>query len=206
MSTDFTFAQVGPECSPGIRAANIEERLHVLGYTRSSRVVEAALDERGVFEEKASELSIEDPLASKQAALSLWRGMALEFFNREFTVYVMLGVSNNLLYAFIDVSGKVIDQLVDEGALDRFWQIVVAVASACESVGGYGGFEQPFEPFSTTESINRIFGNDEGVPSVLGLVPVATFEQRNLRGQAENDFHILQSTLGYYLLQNKDLD
>ena len=207
MSTEFTFAQICPASSVVERAADIEARLRSHGYARSSTVVEVVVDDRGVFDECQRELDVPEELISRQTELASWQGMATEFFNREFTLYLMLSVHpSGHLYAFLDVSAKVFDQMADQHDMGRLWQVVGVIAHVCKSQGGFGGFELPFEPFSQAEAIERIFCNDEGVPSVLGIVPVETFERQGMQKQADAVFNVIRSTLGYCLLQNRDLD
>lgn len=206
MSTEFTFAQICPVSAVVASAADIEAQLRALGYARSSTIIEVVFDDRGVFDEADRELDFPDALMSREAELASWQGIAVEFFNREFTLYLMLVVhSSGHLYAFLDMSAKVFDRLTEQHEMERLWQVVGVIADVCKSQGGFGGFEVPFEPFSQEEAIDRIFHNDEGVPSVLGLVPVSIFESQGLRKQAEADFTIISSTLGYCFLQNRDL-
>ena len=205
MSVDFTFALAGPPLPLFELMVGIESRMEEMGFRKSGNVYKVELDERGVFEENEEYVISMKKFEDSKTELENWNGLSVEFNCSDFTVYVLIAnYENQYINSFIEVSGKVIDKLLSDDKMGRFFQLILAIAVSIQSFGGFGTYELPFEPVAPDKAIPYIFRNTEGVPSLLGIIPYNMTDESKLRKTAEKEFSITVSTMGFYFLEHKD--
>ncbi len=205
MSVDFAFALAGPPLPLFELMVGIESRMEEMGFRKSGNVYKVELDERGVFEENEEYVISMKKFEDSKTELENWNGLSVEFNCSDFTVYVLIAnYENQYINSFIEVSGKVMDKLLSDDKMGRFFQLILAIAVSIQSFGGFGTYELPFEPVAPDKPIPYIFRNTEGVPSLLGIIPYYMTDESKLRKTAEKEFIIIVSTMGFYFLEHKD--
>lgn len=205
MSVDFTFVQAGPSQPLYQLMVNIEIQMEKIGFKKSGSVYKVELDDRGVFEENEEYVISGKKFSAVKDDLQNWKGLSVEFNCSEYTAYLLIcNYNNQYLNSFIEISGKAIGKLIAEDEFDSFMRLVSVVAVNIKSQGGFGSFEVPFEPVPPEKIIPYIFNNPEGVPSLLGIIPYYSAGEVEVRKMASNEFKMLISTLGFYLLEHRD--
>ena len=206
MSVDFTFAQVGPSQPLYELMINIERKINSIGFVKSSTIYDVALDDRGVFEERNREIIIKNQFKESKKELQSLNGLSVEFDCREYTVYLLVcNYNDRYLNSFIQVAGKVIDKLAEDGEINKFLNFIGVVAESSKSYGGFGTFELAFEPVTPEKVISYIFNNPAGIPSLIGIIPADKMDENKVRELAAEEFKVSYSTLGFYYLEHKDL-
>src|SRR6185369_8558917 len=108
MSVDFTFALAGQSAGSDAIRQQLERELKELGYRRSPDEIPVGFDRtRGVFDE------VEGGIGDEPAC-----GWAVEYDKDGCTLYLLVALHRDgYVNAFVDVSGRTLERLVQEGAL-----------------------------------------------------------------------------------------
>jgi len=198
MSVDFTFALAGQSAGSDAIRQQLERELKELGYRRSPDEIPVGFDRtRGVFDE------VEGGIGDEPAC-----GWAVEYDKDGCTLYLLVALHRDgYVNAFVDVSGRTLERLVQEGALSILLAAVGAAAMATHTVGGFGTFELPFEPIPPTKILQCIAAipHELSVPALLGLVSAEAMSEETVRATFGPAFEVKPWTRGYWLLEHEDL-
>ena len=203
---DLTILMAAPDAPLKELLFKVETGLVEAGFRHDFSVLRAGYDvEREVFDERmpTEEVRVEGGFDELPPEVSLWEGVAFEFWRDSLSLSLMIGRigAGQCVNAWVDVPLRMLTRLLETQEEGRLYGALGEIAGAIGAAGGYVHTELAFHTLPLDRAQTAFVDMPEypGEAALLGILPAQAVgpEQVAARFPA---FTAKLSTRGYWVL------